>query len=802
METSTFSSINASSPYDVRLGVWTNWSRGSSMGLTLTLTRQDADLVIAFTAFFVSFVGARFWRIICLACHRYFSSSDSEDTLHHQRQVVLRNSSTAESGLWVFIQLIWAWRRRAAKPLLRILPLCTIALLCTLAFVTAGGLSARMSTAIGDEVLMNGNNCSIFYPGAVENYTSAHAWEIWTSKILNNAFNYAQRCYTSDGIGSTGACGTLVKDRLLSLQNASASCPFEDHICRSQSSNLILDSGYVDSHTDLGLNSPPDERILFRYKKDQLIMRLTVHCAPLEVDGHTSSYTLFNVNYTRYNYGPNSGGKGNFTEQVRDLSSQYTNGNWTTGGVDYRLTASQANFLNGTVLGNGASDFYPIPALQRKDADVTLLCLSGNGVVSVTPIDDPWFRMTKPYSPIHKADSSDTVMTYAMENAASPMGCTLQYQFCNAEKEKCGPLSSAQDALAGAAPLFNTTVELLNGDGPPTSQVASRMKWFLNVMSWYPANVYSVVRAQGAAGLLAKQGVTGGVQGPLPDDQWKAEITNWWAMVLALFQSMLVETARGVTDPSQARYRGLPEDAYQQDICYNQKIRSTLHGSFSMFALLFTYITGLLIIISSYLIEPTLRCLYRRNMYKQYQYLEWITDSELQQQRLAHEKAGSDDWEGCTDDVPVTKATVKLGRLDLADPNHPRILGTQGQEEKSLKTRDVHSDDTAEGEDDISTDLERGNSQVSETIVAQSIQGAGGSESSPNRSLSNVSTASPAQQIEMSEIPFAGQPVEPVIDMEQLDWMLHMEHIADRDTNIHLDDGDRLSLGGVENMTR
>lgn len=233
-----------------------------------------------------------------------------------------------------------------------------------------------------------------------------------------------------------------------------------------------------------------------------------------------------------------------------------------------------------------------------------------------------------------------------------------------------------------------------------------------------------------------------------------------------------------------------------------QKIRSTLHGSFSMFALLFTYITGLLIIISSYLIEPMLRCLYRRNMYKQYQYLEWITDSELQQQRLAHEKAGSDDWEGCTDDVPVTKATVKLGGLGLSDPDHPRILVTQAQEEKPLKTRGVHSDDIVEGEDDISSDLERGNSQVSETIVAQSLQGAGGSDISPNRSLSNVSTAGPAQQIEMSEIPFAGQPIEPVIDMEQLDWMLHMEHIADRHTNIHLDSGDRLSLGGVENMTR
>lgn len=238
----------------------------------------------------------------------------------------------------------------------------------------------------------------------------------------------------------------------------------------------------------------------------------------------------------------------------------------------HQFSASQANFFNGTVLGDGASDFYPIPALQPQDADVTLLFLSGNGVVSVTPIEDPWFRMTKPYSLVHKAVSGETIMSYAADDAASPMGCTLQYQFCNAGKDKCGPLSSAQDALAGAAPLFNLSTEIINGGESPTSQVASRMAWFLDVMSWYPANVYSIVTAQGPTGLLAKQGLSGGVQGPLPDDQWKAEITNWWAMVLALFQSMFVETARGVTDPSQAQYRGLPGDSYQQDMCYNQVI--------------------------------------------------------------------------------------------------------------------------------------------------------------------------------------------------------------------------------------
>jgi hypothetical protein len=329
MASPLFSTNDASSPYNVRLGIWTNWSRGANMGLTLTLTRQNADLVIAFTAFFVSFVGARFWRVVCFTAHHFFSSPDPKDALHHQRQVVLRNSSTAESGLWSFVQLIWAWRSRAARHLLRLLPMCCIAMLSVLAFVTAGGFSARMSTSIGDEVLIDGSNCSIFSTGSSPVYEDFHELDIWYTNILSNARNYAQQCYTTDGATSTSTCGTLVKERLSSLQNTSASCPFKDQVCRTQSSNIILDSGYVDSHFDLGLNSPPDERILLRYR---------MHCAPLEVEGFISNVTINNVNYTRYNYGPNSAGKGNFTEQVLAQESQYVNGNFSPDGSEYRLT--------------------------------------------------------------------------------------------------------------------------------------------------------------------------------------------------------------------------------------------------------------------------------------------------------------------------------------------------------------------------------------------------------------------------------------------------------------------------------
>lgn len=85
--------------YQVHLGIWTDWTRGSILGQTLTLSRNNANLLIAFTASFVVFVGSRIWGIACLSLHRAYSTAEQRDALHHQRQVLLRNSSSSDSGL-------------------------------------------------------------------------------------------------------------------------------------------------------------------------------------------------------------------------------------------------------------------------------------------------------------------------------------------------------------------------------------------------------------------------------------------------------------------------------------------------------------------------------------------------------------------------------------------------------------------------------------------------------------------------------------------------------------------------------
>ena len=47
------------STYEVYLGAWTDWSRGRVLGATLTLSRGDGTLLIAFLAFYVAIVGTR-----------------------------------------------------------------------------------------------------------------------------------------------------------------------------------------------------------------------------------------------------------------------------------------------------------------------------------------------------------------------------------------------------------------------------------------------------------------------------------------------------------------------------------------------------------------------------------------------------------------------------------------------------------------------------------------------------------------------------------------------------------------------
>jgi hypothetical protein len=282
-------------PYVVYIGSWINWSKGRVLGATLTLKRQDGNLIIAFIAFFVAVVATRLWRIACLTLHFRYSTVQAVDAIHHQRQVILRNTYSPEDSAYLLFRVARAWRGKAMRPITRLAPLLLLAISFVASFIIAGGYSSRISIG-GSEVLLSGVNCAQFYDDGnhtlgdilIQSYT-------WLSKSYGFASNYAQQCYS---VNSTGivTCNTLTQRSLPMIVNTSASCPFSDKLCKSQDSNLIVESDIIDSHEHLGLNAPPDERIQ---------LRVRFHCAPLVTEGFKDSYNQSSdQSYTQYNYGP------------------------------------------------------------------------------------------------------------------------------------------------------------------------------------------------------------------------------------------------------------------------------------------------------------------------------------------------------------------------------------------------------------------------------------------------------------------------------------------------------------------
>ncbi len=306
--------------YPVYLGVWTNWSRGHTLGVTLTLRRQEANLLIAFTAFFIAFISTRFWRILCFAFHRQYATTTTQKAVYHQRKAILRNSATPEGGIQQLLRLVWANRHRSDRfaPLLIII----VAAVCISAFAVAGGLSSQISTAVGTEVLIDSFNCGYIDPKKVQDPDGQVSFpqQLFAlvpnrAETIDNAANYAQQCYSNNTAGTLD-CGRFVTKKLESFIDNKATCPFQDKMCRSNSTNIRIDSGYINSHEHLGHNYPA---------KDRILARNVFHCAPITTTGFTSETSALGDNLTLYHYGSvlAPSGEKDYVFAAQSVESQY-----------------------------------------------------------------------------------------------------------------------------------------------------------------------------------------------------------------------------------------------------------------------------------------------------------------------------------------------------------------------------------------------------------------------------------------------------------------------------------------------
>ncbi|KAF4536316.1 Cytochrome p450 protein [Lasiodiplodia theobromae] len=685
----SFAQTETESLYTIYRGVWTNWSHGKVMGLTLTLSRRQGDLLIAFTALFVTLIGTSFWRIACFGMHSLYSSGEARDALYHQRQATLRNSANGMSGLIRSLQMLLAWRSNATKPVRRILPVITLAMLVVYGFGAASGFSSRVSTAMGNEVLISSANCAA--PVAISNNITEQLTIYWPymTKRMSSYANYAQQCYSSNNANANDQqCNTFVTKQLQAQITRNASCPFSAEMCRTPDANIFFDTGLLDTHADLGFNAPPNRRFLYRR---------TTHCAPLVADGYRniSNYTapdggdpnFFSTAYAKYYYGPRNSDLNETATYKYPLLDRFQAADRKTlsAAADYSIGSVEAWTISNTTAPH--SSFFPLPALTPSNqpaGDIALLFLSANDIAYTAPVSDPWYHADVPgghyYIPATGADGLGLEMRavpfYYRTEPAAALGCVARAQWCNPRSGRCTPLSGYLDVNAGVAGIVADDAE---------RNALDWYRWASLVDAESLAGVPAALGGNG--GLASRDGLNYGMQGPLGVDQWQRDVERWHAVSLAAMQGRAVDTATGPVTGGGGGGGGMekfvvkPNTTEAEGLCGNQKILSTAYSNFSVFGLAFIYAVGGAIILTSWLLEPLVGCWQRKkrrqnnnNDASDYARLEWCANDTLHLQRLAHEELGLGTWKACDQEIPTTeKGDDLLGVLDLDEPEHPRL---------------------------------------------------------------------------------------------------------------------------------
>lgn len=220
-----------------------------------------------------------------------------------------------------------------------------------------------------------------------------------------------------------------------------------------------------------------------------------------------------------------------------------------------------------------SSDFAPIPALTRSDGDIMLMFLAGNGVEFLMPTKDPWYRGTVPADSYSYLGRNDSTKAYHPEEAASPLGCIQQFQFCNPalpHNRRCGPLASWAESLVEAAGLFNLTASQAFDNEFPSQKLGSRFKWFLTQLFHAATDIHSVLLNLGSKALDSQRLLSEGLLPALPENQWQLDVSRWFTIYLASIQAAVVNSALGPADRSLSEYNILPPNKHVVDMCNSQ----------------------------------------------------------------------------------------------------------------------------------------------------------------------------------------------------------------------------------------
>jgi len=436
----------------IYVGHWIDWSSGPISGARLTIPSETAGYLIAFIAIFSGWVGTAAWKLIAFTVHQRRCTVQPRDGLFQQLRSSLQNNTTHISFAILASRIGYAWRNHAIQALRRAGTLSTVAVMIGALFTAPGSFSARIASNSGN-VLLTGTTCGFPAGSAASGLDSValtlgESMQSGVTLTLSNA--YAQDCYVNPvsakssiqyvGSGADATTCTGYAQRSLGYNvKTGVACPFEEACAVDTSQVLQLDTGFLNSNDDLGINHPLENRVLFR--------RLTT-CSPLQTAGfsdnkfsHIAGYEYLG-NLSTYAYGRNSyqPTRFAFTQPVpySNTTFLYAQNTYTASESAYYLMYAmhfqcllrhpKMPSRIATTMQHGSSGpvFTPIPVISPDPRRPMSLVFLANRAFYQDSVDDAWFNASRP---LNRSANGGTPSTYYISDyPRSVLGCIEQAQ--------------------------------------------------------------------------------------------------------------------------------------------------------------------------------------------------------------------------------------------------------------------------------------------------------------------------------------------------------------------------------------
>jgi len=618
-------------------GLWTDWTKGSVWGLTWTLSPTSAVILTNSLAVFVTLCGVQIWTIVRYALHQRGVSLQPEPTTPHlnKEQLILRNADSALATARLMLELAWTSRQSTGKPSLRAyligLTAAIYAIMFTAASIFSNEAIIAASTNGGSAVLLRSNHCGVWnetYVDIVQNQHYSNEMEFgmyaqYQAKKVQDiqlSLQYSQECYMSQAVttGTSSACHNL-KASTVGWESASAgSCPFGPQTCDDRAEVVVLDTGEVNSHDDLGINAKPSDRLNYR--------RVTT-CAVLNGTSHTngwngtvgSSSSIEPSQDTAYAfYGPSHIQNTSWTYSISNFASFYTN-NSAGATRPYLVYVMQAYPTS-----SSNDDFDPIPELAQENSDLNLIFMSFTGTY-LGQVNDPWFSARD--ETVFGNARPFLEKRYAPDEAIKTIGCTEQHNFCNSHNLCTGLLGFEQvqevaEFNAALTPNQNATFDRML-----RAVATSRL--------WHVIQALTVTTDPLLASNVSMSGKSGAVLSKaLPDNQWELELRYWHSVAMAQLQRAVLQWATGqiAAEPQEVQYLLPPTEPQDIWFCKNLVVPSFTYKSFSVVAIVLIVVFGTLISIASLFVEH-LAAAVRKCLRKSAPKEHWVYDDMLDLRR-------------------------------------------------------------------------------------------------------------------------------------------------------------------------